>query len=186
MRRCADTGVARLVAEGFDDGRTDVPVGAAGTVERVVVVGVRIAGADGWPSRSTSLSVFISPALAHTLQDRLQNRTVKIGHRRSQNRTIRTAQASMIACQGADQRVWVELRGFEPLTPRCELLAPRSLAVVGAGRCSVAACRSRSRLLALLYFCAVRRSPYRRGVGRLLLIGPESDQRVGKLPCIGS
>jgi hypothetical protein len=31
----------------------------------------------------------------------------------------------------------VDLRGFEPLTPRCELLAPRSLGVVGAGRRSV-------------------------------------------------
>jgi monoamine oxidase len=44
MRRCADTGVAGLVAEGFDDGRTDVPVGAAEPVERVVVVGAGIAG----------------------------------------------------------------------------------------------------------------------------------------------
>ena len=45
----------------------------------------------------------------------------------------------------------VELRGFEPLTPRCELSsAARLLAVVGAGRCSVAASRSRSRLLTLL------------------------------------
>jgi hypothetical protein len=40
-------------------------------------------------------------------------------------------------------------------------------------------------VLTLLYFFAVRRSAYRRGVGRLLLIGPGSDQRVGKLPCIG-
>jgi monoamine oxidase len=33
-----------LVAEGFNDGRTDVPVGAAEPVERVVVVGAGIAG----------------------------------------------------------------------------------------------------------------------------------------------
>jgi len=33
-----------LIAEGFDDGRTDVPVGAAEPVERVVVVGAGIAG----------------------------------------------------------------------------------------------------------------------------------------------
>jgi polyamine oxidase len=36
--------VAGLTAEGFDDGRTDVPVGVAGPVERVVVVGAGIAG----------------------------------------------------------------------------------------------------------------------------------------------
>jgi polyamine oxidase len=33
-----------LTAEGFDDGRTDVPVGAAEPVERVVVVSAGIAG----------------------------------------------------------------------------------------------------------------------------------------------
>ena len=33
-----------MIAEGFDDGRTDVPVGAAEPVERVVVVGAGIAG----------------------------------------------------------------------------------------------------------------------------------------------
>ena len=33
-----------LTAEGFDDGRTDVPGGVAGPVERVVVVGAGIAG----------------------------------------------------------------------------------------------------------------------------------------------
>jgi len=33
-----------LIAEGFDDGRADVPVGAAEPVERVVVVGAGIAG----------------------------------------------------------------------------------------------------------------------------------------------
>src|SRR6266516_2057949 len=38
------TGVTGLVAEGFDDGRADVPVGAAEPVERVVVVGAGIAG----------------------------------------------------------------------------------------------------------------------------------------------
>src|SRR6266516_7605079 len=38
------TGVTGLVAEGFDDGRADVPAGAAGPVERVVVVGAGIAG----------------------------------------------------------------------------------------------------------------------------------------------
>ncbi len=37
-------GVAGLTAEGFDDGRADVPAGAAGPVERVVVVGAGIAG----------------------------------------------------------------------------------------------------------------------------------------------
>jgi polyamine oxidase len=36
--------VAGLTAEGFDDGRTDVPAGAAEPVERVVVVGAGIAG----------------------------------------------------------------------------------------------------------------------------------------------
>ena len=44
MRHFADTGVAGLIAEGFDDGRADVPVGAAEPVERVVVVGAGIAG----------------------------------------------------------------------------------------------------------------------------------------------
>jgi hypothetical protein len=66
-----------------------------------------------WPSRSTSLSVLISPALAHALQDRLpKSDTVapKIGQ-------YGPAQADMIASQSADLRVWVELRGFEPLTP---------------------------------------------------------------------
>src|SRR6266566_9316771 len=38
------TGVTGLIAEGFDDGRADVPVGAAEPVERVVVVGAGIAG----------------------------------------------------------------------------------------------------------------------------------------------
>jgi polyamine oxidase len=37
-------GVTGLTAERFDDGRTDVPVGAAEPVERVVVVGAGIAG----------------------------------------------------------------------------------------------------------------------------------------------
>jgi polyamine oxidase len=37
-------GVAGLTAEGFDDGRADVPAGVAGPVERVVVVGAGIAG----------------------------------------------------------------------------------------------------------------------------------------------
>ena len=37
-------GVAGLTAEGFGDGRADVPVGAAEPVERVVVVGAGIAG----------------------------------------------------------------------------------------------------------------------------------------------
>jgi polyamine oxidase len=37
-------GVAGLIAEGFDDGQVDVPVGAAEPVERVVVVGAGIAG----------------------------------------------------------------------------------------------------------------------------------------------
>ena len=44
MRHFADTGVAGLIAEGFGDGRADVPVGAAEPVERVVVVGAGIAG----------------------------------------------------------------------------------------------------------------------------------------------
>src|SRR5262252_1844111 len=44
MRYCVDTGVARLTAEGFEDGRTDVPAGAAEPVERVVVIGAGIAG----------------------------------------------------------------------------------------------------------------------------------------------
>jgi Monoamine oxidase len=38
------TGVTGLVAEGFDDGRADVPARAAEPVERVVVVGAGIAG----------------------------------------------------------------------------------------------------------------------------------------------
>src|SRR6185437_6163607 len=37
-------GVAELSSEGFDDERTDVPVGAAEPVERVVVIGAGIAG----------------------------------------------------------------------------------------------------------------------------------------------
>ena len=41
FRRC---GVVALTAESFDDGRTDVPSGVAGPVERVVVVGAGIAG----------------------------------------------------------------------------------------------------------------------------------------------
>src|SRR5215472_18095840 len=41
VRRC---GVVALTAESFDDGRTDVPSGVAGPVERVVVVGAGIAG----------------------------------------------------------------------------------------------------------------------------------------------
>jgi len=44
-----------------------------------------------------------------------------------------------------------------PAPPRCKLLAARSLAVVGAGHCSVAACRRRVRSPALLYTSAVRR-----------------------------
>jgi monoamine oxidase len=44
MCHFTDTGVTGLIAEGFDDGRTDVPVGAAEPVERVVVVGAGIAG----------------------------------------------------------------------------------------------------------------------------------------------
>jgi monoamine oxidase len=44
MRHCADTGVTGLIAERFDDGRTDIPVGAAGPVGRAVVVGAGIAG----------------------------------------------------------------------------------------------------------------------------------------------
>jgi hypothetical protein len=40
--------------------------------------------------------------------------------------------------------------------PRCELLAARSLVVVGAGRCPAPAYGSRSRPVALLYLCAVR------------------------------
>jgi hypothetical protein len=66
-----------------------------------------------WSSGSMSLSVFISPALAHAPQDRLpKSDTVapKIGQ-------YGPAQADMIASQDADLRVWVELRGFEPLTP---------------------------------------------------------------------
>ena len=41
----------------------------------------------------------------------------KIGHRRSQNRAKRTSQSRLTACQSADLRVCVELRGFESLTP---------------------------------------------------------------------
>src|SRR2546430_294016 len=41
FRRC---GVVALTAGSFDDGRTDVPSGVAGPVERVVVVGAGIAG----------------------------------------------------------------------------------------------------------------------------------------------
>jgi len=37
-------GVVALAAESFDDGRTDVPSGVAGPVERVMVVGAGIAG----------------------------------------------------------------------------------------------------------------------------------------------
>ena len=37
-------GVVKLTAESFGDGRTDVPGGVAGLVERVVVVGAGIAG----------------------------------------------------------------------------------------------------------------------------------------------
>src|SRR5689334_23873816 len=37
-------GVAELTSEGFDHERTDVPVGAAEPVERVVVIGAGIAG----------------------------------------------------------------------------------------------------------------------------------------------
>src|SRR5262249_26802949 len=44
MRDLTDTGGAGLTAEGFDDGRSEVPAGAAGPVERVVVVGAGIAG----------------------------------------------------------------------------------------------------------------------------------------------
>jgi polyamine oxidase len=44
MWHCADEGVAALTAEGFDDGRADIPAGAADPVERVVVVGAGIAG----------------------------------------------------------------------------------------------------------------------------------------------
>ena len=44
MWHFADIEVAGLTAEDFDDGRTDVPVGAAEPVERVVVVGAGIAG----------------------------------------------------------------------------------------------------------------------------------------------
>src|SRR5215471_9264620 len=44
MRYCGDTGVAGLTAEGFDDGRSEVPAGVAEPVERVVVVGAGIAG----------------------------------------------------------------------------------------------------------------------------------------------
>src|SRR5215469_10782803 len=40
----AGTGVVALTTESFDDGRTDVPGGVAGPVERVVVVGAGIAG----------------------------------------------------------------------------------------------------------------------------------------------
>jgi polyamine oxidase len=43
MWRFAD-GSGRMTAESFDDGRTDVPGGVAGPVERVVVIGAGIAG----------------------------------------------------------------------------------------------------------------------------------------------
>ena len=41
----------------------------------------------------------------------------KIGHRRSQDRIKRTNVNQHTTRQGADLRAWVELRGFEPLTP---------------------------------------------------------------------
>jgi polyamine oxidase len=44
MRYLSDTGVAGLTAEGFDDGRREVPAGVAEPVERAVVVGAGIAG----------------------------------------------------------------------------------------------------------------------------------------------
>src|SRR6185437_11028977 len=44
MWHFANTGVAGLTAESLDDGRTDIPVGTAEPVERVVVVGAGIAG----------------------------------------------------------------------------------------------------------------------------------------------
>jgi hypothetical protein len=41
----------------------------------------------------------------------------KIGHRRSQNRTIQTWQANVITSQSADLRLLVGVAGFEPAAP---------------------------------------------------------------------
>jgi hypothetical protein len=56
---------------------------------------------------------------------------------------------------GSDLRVWVELRGFEPLTPR-ELPAARSFAVIEASQRPLEVLRSRWRSRTLLYSAAVR------------------------------
>ena len=66
-----------------------------------------------WPSGSTSLSVVISLALAHAPQDPFpKSDTVAPGIGQ-----YGPAQADMITRQSGDLRFWVELRGFEPLTP---------------------------------------------------------------------
>src|SRR6476660_6594237 len=62
----------------------------------------------------------------------------------------------MAADDGRSRVVWLLhllLHLLTALAPRCELLAARSLMVVGAGRCPAAACRSRP--MALLYLCAL-------------------------------
>ena len=50
---------------------------------------------------------------------------------------------------------WVELRGLEPLTPRCELAAEGSLMVIHAGQRAIAVDAGRLGTVQLLYFAAV-------------------------------
>src|SRR5215472_2180647 len=51
---------------------------------------------------------------------RLQDRLPKSDTVAPSIRQYGLVQDNMIASRGADLRVWVELRGFEPLTPSCE------------------------------------------------------------------
>jgi hypothetical protein len=78
----------------------------------------------------------------------------------------------------------VELRGFEPLTPSMRTLSGE-VARGRRGRLLFGGSLSESFAAAgvavLLCCTAFGPSPRR----WQLLIGPESDQRVGKLPCIG-
>ncbi len=64
----------------------------------------------------------------------------KIGRCRSQNRTKGLEHAALTPCQGADLRVCVELRGFEPLTP-----SMRTEYDVRSARCSGAFSQVRQR-----------------------------------------
>ena len=64
--------------------------------------------------------------------------------------TPERAATTVSVAHGTGGRSWA--------SPRCELLAARPFVVVGAGRCSAAACRRRSWSTALLYFYAARRS----------------------------